>query len=102
MRRIAIAVLCAAALAGCATVDSETSTVRIVTSAGGVAGCRFIASVRGDQNLYGGILFARAAYDDAINQMKAKTIAAGGNALFVASASTGLIGANAMGDAYRC
>lgn len=104
MRRFAIVAACAG-LAGCTTAtapSSNTSAVTVVSSPGGVEGCKFVTNVRGDQNLYGGFLFAQAAYNDAIRQMKEKTVAAGGNRLYIALGSTGMMGANLVGDAYRC
>lgn len=101
MRAVLPLLLCVS-LTGCAAVSPEASAIRIVNSERALDGCKYVESVRGDQNLYGGALFARAAYEDALNQMKAQTAAAGANTLYVSAAGTGMIGANARGDAYRC
>lgn len=91
----------AALLTACTTATPQAANVRIVGAPQEVQGCTRIGNVRGDQNIYGGI-FAGAAYDDALNQMKNKTAKAGGNTLLIISSSTGWAGANAMGDAYKC
>jgi hypothetical protein len=83
------------------TPAAPSDSVRVVGASSEVVNCAYLTDVRGDQNIYGGI-FAGAAYQDAINQMKRKTAAAGGNTLFVISATSGWAGANAIGNAYRC
>ncbi len=87
---------------GCTTTTPAGQKVRVVSSPGAVQGCQYLTSVRGDQNLYGGILLSGAAHQDALNQMIEKTAAAGGNRLYYTSGSSGLGGANLVGDAYRC
>jgi len=99
MKRWMIAVCMA--IGGCST-TAEGAKVQVVSSPGAVQGCKYLTSVRGDQNLYGGIMFAGAAHQDALNQMMNKTAAAGGNRLYYTSGNTGLGGANLIGDAYRC
>jgi hypothetical protein len=49
----------------------------------------------------GGIL-ASAAYDSALNEMKEKVAAGGGNHLLLFDLTTGYTGANGYGEAYRC
>jgi hypothetical protein len=90
-------------LGACTTAPVQGSdAVEVVSSPGAVSGCQFLRNVRGDQNLYGGAILAKAAYEDAIQQMRNATAQAGGNRLFVAFGSTGILGANVVGDAYRC
>lgn len=95
------AVLVCVALAGCST-TAEGSKVQVVSSPGAVQGCKYLTSVRGNQNLYGGILLSGAAHQDALAQMMNKTAAAGGNRLYYVSGNTGLGGSNLVGDAYKC
>lgn len=102
MRRFLVWVVGASALAGCSTTSPQAEAVQIVGSPQAVAGCKYIKSVRGDQNLIGGIMLQGAAYNDAINQMKQKTFEAGGNRVYVVNATSGMGGANAIGDAYKC
>ncbi len=98
-----VAILACAAVAGCtSTGTSGAANMMVVSSPGAVQGCKFITSVRGDQNLYGGILLAGAAHQDALRQMKNKAAAAGGNRLYYTSGNTGLGGSNLVGDVYRC
>lgn len=102
MREKLILILALTTLAGCTTSSPEAEAVAIVGSQQAVAGCRYIKSVRGDQNMIGGYMLQAAAYHDAINQLKDKTVAAGGNRLYLVNATTGMGGANALGDVYRC
>lgn len=91
-----------ALLAGCTTTTPQVAAVQVVGSPQAVAGCKYLRSVQGDQNLIGGIMLQGAAYRDAINQMKKQTVAAGGNRLYVTNATSGMGGANAIGDSYKC
>lgn len=102
MRDLTAASLITLLLSSCTTVTPAMDAVQIVGTPQAIQGCRFIKNVRGDQNMLGGYLLAGAAYEDAIRQMKKRTVEAGGNRLYVITASTGLTGANAMGDAYKC
>lgn len=102
MRKFIAVSVAAALLAGCTSTTPAMQGVEVVGSQQAIAGCKFVKSVRGDQNLIGGMMFQGAAYNDAINQMKKRTVEAGGNRLFVVNATAGLGGANAIGDAYRC
>jgi hypothetical protein len=97
------------ALSGCGTTGTSSlatpepgANVQVVGSAEAIKGCQFITQVRGDQNLYGGVLFHKAAMDDAVRQMKAKTAQAGGNRLYLVDSQVGAHGANTLGDAYLC
>ena len=92
----------ALALSGCVSTTPADNAVRLVGSQQAIDGCQYLANVQGNQNMMGGMLLAGAAYKDALNQMKRKTVDAGGNTLFIVTASTGMTGANAIGDAYRC
>lgn len=89
-------------LAGCTTTTPQIEAVQVVGTPQAVAACKYVRSVRGDQNMIGGVMFQGAAYNDAINQMKKQTIEAGGNRLYIVNATAGLGGANAVGDAYKC
>lgn len=91
------------AAAGCTTSSAPgSSDVLVVGSPAAVQGCQYLTSVRGDQNLYGGILLSGAAYNDAVQQMKNQAAAAGGNRLYAAGGNTGMGGSNLTGDVYRC
>lgn len=46
--------------------SSPESSIRVVGASSEVENCTYLADVKGDQNVYGGI-FAGAAYNDAIN-----------------------------------
>jgi len=94
-----ILVISAALLAGCTTTTPEMAAVQVVGSPQAVAGCKYLRSVQGDQNLIGGVMLQGAAYKDAINQMKKQTVAVGGNRLYVTNATSGMGGATVMGAA---
>lgn len=100
MRMHGLAIAASLTLVGCAT-SEPSSPVTVVGTQQALDGCTYVASVRGDQNMIGGVLQA-AAYEDALNQMKAKTVTAGGNRLFLTSSNVGWGGANLTGDAYNC
>lgn len=102
MFRLSIVAAMTVGLCGCTSTTPAMRSVEVVGSQQAISGCKFITSVRGDQNLIGGVMFQGAAYNDAINQMKKRTIEAGGNRLYVVNATAGLGGANAIGDAYKC
>lgn len=102
MKKLVCLSLSLAALSSCTTTSPQANAVQVVGSPQAVAGCKYVKSVKGDQNLIGGVMFQGAAYNDAINQMKQKTYEAGANRLYVVNATSGLGGANAIGDAYKC
>lgn len=102
MKKYVVWMLGASALAGGTTTSPQAEAVQAVGSPQAVAGCKYVKSVRGDQNLIGCVMLQGAAYNDAINQMKQKTYEAGGNRLYIANATSGMGGANAIGDAYKC
>lgn len=99
MKKIALG--CVAALAGCSSTMPATDMVKIAVAQHEVAGCQYLAEVRGDHNLWGGMA-VQIAINDATAQLKNKTAQAGGNTVLVTKSSTHMAGSNMAGKAYRC
>jgi hypothetical protein len=102
MKKMVAGALALGMLAGCTTTSPEAEAVQVVGSPQAVAGCQFIKSVRGDQNMMGGYMLQGAAYHDAMNQLKRRTVEAGGNRVYMVNSNTGMAGSNVIGDAYKC
>lgn len=95
VRWVMVAALCCAA-----GVAQAQEAVRVVKDSAMVAGCQRLTEVRGS-SLMGGIL-ASAGYDSALDEMKTKTVTAGGSHLLLFDLTSGQTGANGFGEAYRC
>lgn len=96
-----ICILAAFALAGCSNTMPASDMVKIAVAEQEVAGCKYLSEVRGDHNLWGGMM-VQVAIDDATAQLKNKTAQAGGNTVLVTKSSSHMAGANMAGKAYRC
>lgn len=88
-------------LAGCSSTMPASDMVKIAVAEHEVAGCTYLSEVRGDHNMWGGMMVQRAI-DDATAQLKNKTAQAGGNTVLVTKSSSHMAGANMAGKAYRC
>lgn len=100
MRKIALAG-CALVLASCASTMPPPSDVRLTGSSAEVAGCTRLGEVRGDHNLYGGMMY-QLAVQAAESQIKSRAAQMGGNVVLMTSSTAGFMGANMAGVAYRC
>lgn len=87
----------ASCLVGCTTTIPQVEAIQLVEIEQAVAGCTYLTNVRGD-----GVTLQGATYNDTISQMKMRTAQAGGNRLLIVHASSGMGGAVAIGDAYKC
>lgn len=75
-------------------------TVELVNDASQVAGCERLAEVKGS-SAWGGVV-TNMAYNRALSQLKERASKAGGSHVLLLNVSSGPMGSNMLGVAYRC
>jgi hypothetical protein len=88
-------------IASCATSGPASDFVKVAAADHEVASCTLLGEVRGDHNMFGGMM-VQVAIDDATSQLKNKTANMGGNTVLITRSSAHWAGANMAGKAYRC
>lgn len=95
-------VSCLALIAsGCASTMPPPSDVRLTAAQSEVAECIRLGEVRGDHNLYGGVMY-QLAVQAAESQIKNRAAKIGGNVVLLTNSTAGWAGANMAGVAYKC
>ena len=79
---------------------ADEVNIALVKEASQVAGCERIAEVRG-KSAWGGV-FAVKSYDWALSQMKQRAASQGATHVLILDASSGYMGSNMLGVAYKC
>lgn len=91
----------AVAVTGCTSTMPPPSDVRLTGSQSEVATCQRLGNVRGDHNLYGGMMY-QLAVQAAESQIMNRAAQMGGNVVLLTSSTAGWAGANMAGVAYKC
>ena len=99
--RILLIVGAVAALSGCASTLPAPDGVRITSRIADPAKCQYVGEVRGDHNLYGGVMVG-LAQQSAESQIMNRAAQMGANTVEVSNSTAGWAGANMSGKAYRC
>lgn len=74
--------------------------IALVNESSAVAGCERLAEVKGS-SAWGGVV-TNMAYNRALAQLKARAAKAGGTHVLLLNVSSGHMGSNMLGVAYRC
>lgn len=101
MKAVLLLASISAVLCGCASTMPPPSDVRLTGSQADVASCERLGDVRGDHNLYGGMMY-QLAVQAAESQIKNNAAKLGGNVVVLTRSTAGMMGANMAGIAYRC
>lgn len=96
------AILVAPALTSCATTLPPPDGVRMTSQIAHPENCELVGEVRGDNNLYGGYFMHDVAEKSANSQILQNAAKLGANTVLVEESTTGILGANMRGKAYRC
>jgi len=96
---IAAAAATLMALAG-PSANAADADVALVNDAASVAGCERLSEVKGS-SAWGGVV-TNMAYNRALAQLKARAAKAGGTHVLLLNVSSGHMGSNMLGVAYRC
>lgn len=89
-----------AATAIAAPALAADANVELVNEASQVSGCERIAEVKGS-SAWGGVV-TNMAYNRALAQLKEKAAKAGASHVLLLNVSSGYMGSNMLGVAYRC
>lgn len=79
---------------------ADTASVVVVRDFQAVAQCQAVGEVRAN-SMMGGVL-AAYSYDRALNQLKDKTIKAGGTHVQIVDSASGHTGTRMIGTAFKC
>ncbi|MBP7650882.1 MAG: DUF4156 domain-containing protein [Phenylobacterium sp.] len=96
---MSMAAACAAMIAGAALAAQATEII-IVKDESSVAGCEYLGEVKGS-SAWGGLV-TNMAYNRARDGLKKRALALGATHVVLLDSSSGPMGSNTLGNAYKC
>ena len=99
-RKLSVAITVYAVMLSGVSFAAEASEIIIVKDESSVAACEYLGEVKGS-SAWGGLV-TNMAYNRARDSLKKKALALGATHVVLLDSSSGPMGSNMLGNAYKC